>query len=160
MNRALRITLLIVLLLAFISTVSYCSAPYDTETANIITVRQTINATGYILRNETIVRTSYSGIFEPSVKNGSRVSAGTGVGTLTSGNFDKKLIQKLEDVTDRINEIKLSEDIADIYSSDEARIFSAMRNLSENIRENVIEKNLENAAETVSNLDSLVKKKN
>ncbi len=159
MNKKIKYLLLIILLVTIISTVSYCSAPYDTETANIITVRKTINASGYILREETVVRTSYSGIFEPSVKNGTRLSAGSTVGILTSGNFDRSLTRKLEDVTNRINEIKLSEDIADIYSSDEARIFSAMRNLSGNIRENVIKGKLEDASETVSNLDALVKKK-
>lgn len=159
MSKPLRYFMLILLLITVISTASYCSAPYDTETAHIITVKNTISGGGYILRSENIVKTESSGIFEPGVQSGTRVSKGSSVGVFTTGNLDKTLAQKLEDVTQRINEIKQSESISDIYASDEARIFAAMRTLTEDIRENIRKGDFMDASENTSQLAVLVEKK-
>lgn len=159
MSKPLRYFILILLLITVISTASYCSAPYDTETAHIITVKNTISGGGYILRGETIIETESSGIFEPSVQSGTRVSKGSTVGISTTGNLDEGLARKLEDVTQRINEIKQSESISDLYASDEARIFAAMRTLSEDIRENIRTGDFMDAAKNTAQLAVLVEKK-
>lgn len=159
MNRALRITLLIVLLLAFISTVSYCSAPFDTETARMINIRKTVSGNGYILRRETPVEQTTRGVFEPSVQDGVRVSKGSGVGIAISGNYSETLVKKLEDVTRRIEEIKKSDSFADIYASDEARIFSALRDITKEIRNNARTENYSAAAQNAHQLSTLLEKK-
>ena len=159
MNRALRITLLIVLLLAFISTVSYCSAPFDTETARMINIRKTVSGNGYILRRETPVEQTTRGVFEPSVQDGVRVSKGSAIGVAISGNYSETLVKKLEDVTQRIEEIKKSDSFADIYASDEARIFSALRDITKEIRNNTRTENYSAAAQNTHQLSTLLEKK-
>ncbi len=159
MNKFFRYFMLILMVVTLISTASYCSAPYDTETARIITVKDTISGGGYILRNETIVKTESSGVFEPGVQNGTRVSNGSCVGVFTTGNLDEDLLKKLEDVTQRINEIKQSTSISDLYASDEARIYAAMDTLTEDIRNNIRKSDYAAAAENIAQLEVLVQKK-
>lgn len=159
MNKALRTVLLIVLLSAFISTISYCSAPYDTETAHTINIRKTISGEGLILRNETRVAQAIHGVFEPGVKDGVRVARGSAVGVAISGNLSQSLIQELEAVTKRIAEIKESDNFADIYDSDEARIFSALKNLSQAIRSDVLREDFASAAGNTLQLSTLLEKK-
>lgn len=159
MNRALRIFLLIALLLAFISTVSYCSAPFDTETAQMINIRKTVSGEGYVLRNETPIRLTSAGAFELSVQDGTRVSKGSSVGVTISGNYNEDLIKKLQDVTKRIEEIKKSDNFADIYASDEARVFSALKDITSSIRENVRDENFPAATENTLQLNTLLQKK-
>ena len=159
MNKALKTVLLVVLLIALISTVSYCSAPFDTETARVINTRKTVTGTGYILRRETLVEQSSQGVFEHSVKDGVRVSRGSSVGVAISGNLKESLVKELADVTRRIEEIRESDSFADIYASDEARIFSALKNLTTSIREDVRAKNYVSAHGNTQQLSTLLEKK-
>ena len=159
MNKYIKIVLFIFLIIAFISTVSYCSAPYDTEVAKTINIRKTVSGEGYIIRRETMVEQSSKGAFEASVKDGTRVSSGSVVGVSISGNYSETLVKKLEDVTHRIEEVKKSGDFADIYSSDEARIFSALRDITKEIRENAKNQNHSLAAQNTLQLQTLLEKK-
>ncbi len=160
MNKILKISLLVLSLITIISTASYCSAPYDTETAHIITVKKTISSSGYILRKETLVEAESGGIFEPSVANGDRVAKSSTIGVVTTGDLDEDLAARLEEVTARINELKEADSIADIYASDEARIYAAMKQVTASIRSSTAEGDFFTAAEETSKLAVLVEKKN
>ena len=159
MNKRLKTVLLITLLIALISTISYCSAPYDTETAKIITIRKTISGEGFILRNETIIEQPSNGVFDSAVRDGVRVSGGSVVGVSISGNYNDDLVSQLEDVTARIEEVKTSSDFADIYASDEARIYSAMRDITKEIRVSAKNGNYPLAAQNALQLNTLLEKK-
>ncbi len=159
MKKAFKIFLLVLIILTVISTASYCSAPYDTEPAHIISVRKTIDGGGYVLRNESVADTPKTGLFEPSVKDGDRVAKGSLLGVFTGGEIDEKLANELADVTRRINEIKNSEGIASLYASDEARIYSVMKSTTAAIRKDCQDKNYLSAAENTRQLGMLVEKK-
>ena len=159
MNRTLKLSLLVLIIITLISTASYCSAPYDTETAHIINVRKTIDGGGYLLRNETVVKAPKSGLFEPAVKSGDRVSKGAQLGIFTAGDIDDKLANDYAEVTRRINEIKQADGISSVYSSDEARIYSVMKSTTAAIRQNCYEGNYLGAAENTRQLEILVEKK-
>lgn len=160
MHKALKTGLIIILLAALLSTLSYCSAPYDTETAHVVNVKKTVTGSGFLLRRETIVKGTTNGVFETLAKDGARVSRGSTVGVVISGNLDKALSEELEEVTRRIEEIKQSGSILDIYSSDEARIFSAMKDITSTIRQKVQEEDFVSAGESTLQLSALVQKKN
>lgn len=134
MNRTIKIILAAAGVLAALSTFLYFRYPYDTLTAEMAEVRKTVTGSGFILRGETIVENESTGVFEPLVKDGTRVARGSTVGTVISGDLDEKLANQLEEVTGRIDDIKRSESIADLYSSDDARIFSVVSGLAEDIR--------------------------
>ncbi len=159
MNKHIKTILLISLLIALISTISYCSAPYDTEAAKTITIRKTVSGEGFILRNEAIIEQPKNGVFESAVKDGTRVSGGSTVGVTISGNSNEELVKKLEDVTRRIEEIKKSSNFADIYASDEARIHSALRDITKEIRSNTKNGNFALAAQNTHQLKTLLEKK-
>ncbi len=159
MNKILKYVLLGSVILALISTVSYCSAPFDTEVAQNVDIRKTVSGEGYILRNETVVTPTSKGAFEPAVQDGVRVARGSSLGVVISGNYDEKLVTELKEVTERIEEIEKSNNFADIYSSDEARIFSALKDLSSSIRTNVREEDYLLATENATQLNVLLQKK-
>lgn len=159
MNKHIKIVLFISLFLAFVSTISYCSAPFDTETANTISIRKTITGEGYILRNETIIEQPQNGVFEVSAKDATRVSGGSTVGVSISGNYSETLVKKLEEVTNRIAEVEKSGDFADIYASDEARIYTALHDITKEIRLSARSGNLILAAQNTLQLRTLLEKK-
>lgn len=159
MNKVLKTSLIIIIILALFSSVSYFSAPFDTESAQLVNIKKSITGSGFILRKETIVKPRTNGVFEAVAKDGVRVSLGSGVGVVISGNLSEELSKKLEDVTRRIEEIKQSGSVSDIYSSDEARIFSAMKDMTSSVRERVSEEDFISAAENTLQLSSLIKKK-
>lgn len=158
MNKHLKKLLLFSLILTFISTVSFCSAPFVTETAENIHIRKTVSGEGYIIRNETIVTPANKGAFEAEVQSGTRVPKGGNLGVVISGNYDETLVNELKDVTERISEIETSNNFADVYSSDEARIFSALKDMTAAIRSDVRNRNFISAVESTSQLDSLLGK--
>jgi len=159
LNKILKYVLLGSVILAIISTISYCSAPFDTEVAQNVHIRKTINVEGYVLRNETVVTPASKGAFEPAVQDGVRVAKGSRIGVVISGNYDEDLVAELKDVTERIEEIEKSNSFADIYASDEARIFTALKDLSASVRTNVREENYILASENATQLNALLKKK-
>ena len=158
MNKKIKIILLVAVITALISTISYCSAPYDTETAQLKEMSTTIVGSGYILRNETVVNNDVTGVFEPVAKEGERVSKGSTVGTIISGNLDSKLIARLEEVTARIDEIKQKASFADIYSSDELRVYSVLKEMAQGIRNNVGMRDYASAGDYVSQLNAVLGK--
>jgi len=158
MNKHLKKLLLFSLILAFISTVSFCSAPFVTETAEMIHIRKTVSGEGYIIRNEKVVTPTNKGAFEASVQSGIRVPKGGVLGVVISGNYDEKLVNELKDITARIAEIEASNNFADVYSSDEARIFSALKDMTGTIRSDVRSGNFISAAENATQLNSLLGK--
>ena len=160
MHKALKTGLIIIILAALLSTLSYCSAPYDTETAHVVTVKKTVTGSGFLLRRETLVKSQTNGVFETLAKDGARVSRGSSVGIIISGNLDVALSRELEDVTRRREEIQQSGSILDIYSSNEARIFSAMKDITSTIRQKVREEDFISAGESTLSLSALVQKKN
>lgn len=159
MNKALRNTLLVVLIIVFISTVSYCSAPFDTETAHMVNIRKTVLGSGYILKQESVVELSPGSIFEPGISSGQRISKGGSVGVSISGNLNDNLVKELEELTLRIEEIEQSNSIADIYASDEARIYTALKDISASIREDVRRGDFPSAQNNTAQLSSLLEKK-
>lgn len=159
MNKTLKTILFIILFVALLSTISYCTSPYDTETAYITELNDSIGGSGYILRRETMVKRDFTGVFEPLVKDGVRVSRADVVGTVISGNLDEKLAARLEEVSRRIDEINKTDSISSLFSSDDARIYSAMKELCNNIRKYSTQRDYLQAAEYVSQLNALAEKK-
>ncbi len=158
MNKKIKILLLVAIVCALISTISYCSAPYDTETAQIKEMSKTVIGNGFILRNETIVERGISGMFEPLVKDGVRVSKGSTVGTIISGNLNNKLAERLEEVTSRIEEINHSGGFGNVYSSDDLRIYSVIKEIAGNIRTYADSENYTRAGEYTAQLNNIIKK--
>lgn len=160
MHKVLKTGLIILLLALLLSSFSYCSAPFDTQTAHVVNVKKAVTGSGFLLRKETLVKGNTNGVFETVAKDGTRVRRGSSVGVIISGNLDKALSEKLEEVSRRIEEIKQSGSIFDIYSSDEARIFSAMKDITSTIRQKVSEEDFISARESTLSLSALVQKKN
>lgn len=160
MHKVLKTGLIILLLALLLSSFSYCSAPFDTQTAHVVNVKKAVTGSGFLLRKETLVKGNTNGVFETVAKDGTRVSRGSSVGVIISGNLDKALSEKLEEVSRRIEEIKQSGSIFDIYSSDEARVFSAMKDITSTIRQKVSEEDFISARESTLSLSALVQKKN
>ena len=158
MNKKLKKLLFFTLIVAAISTINFCSAPFVTESAENIHIRKTVSGEGYILRNETVVEPSEKGAFEANVQSGTRVPKGGSLGVIISGNYDEKLVNELKDITEQIEEIEKSNNFADVYASDVARIFSALKDMTTTIRENVRHGNFVGAVESTIQLNSLLGK--
>jgi len=159
MNKAIKISLITALIIAVLSTLSYCTSPYDTEQAVFSQSQKSITGSGFILRKETLVKNDVTGVFQPLVKDGERVSKGSAVGTVISGTLDKELAARLEEVNSRIEEINKSDIIADLYASDDARIYSAMKTLAAAVRESVDEENYASALLSKNQLNAIIEKK-
>ena len=159
MNKAIKICLTVIAIIAILSTLSYCKSPYDTEPAVFTQSQKSITGSGFILRKETIIENDVSGVFQPLVKDGERVSKGSAVGSVISGKLDKKLAARLEEVNARIEEINKSDIIADLYASDDARIYSAMKAFATAVREAADDEDYQTAMLSKNQLSAIVEKK-
>ena len=159
MNKAIKICLTVIAIIAILSTLSYCKSPYDTEPAVFTQSQKSITGSGFILRKETIIENDVSGVFQPLVKDGERVSKGSAVGSVISGKLDKKLAARLEEVNKRIEEINKSDIIADLYASDDARIYSAMKAYVTAVREAADSEDYQTAMISKNQLSAIVEKK-
>ena len=158
MNKILKRCLIVVLLLTFLSIINYCSAPHTTKIAKVASVRNTVTGSGFILRNETVITQDSNSVFECTVKDGSRLARGSSIGIAIRGNLNEALTSELNSVTKRIEEIEQSESFANIYASDEARIFTALKDFSQSIRSAVYEENFSAATEKTRQLSLLLEK--
>lgn len=147
MRKAIRIIFIVVIIAALISTVRYCMSPYSTETVTYFEYEKSISGTGYILRDETIVESDAPGVFEPFVNDGERVSRLARVGTVISGEPDSTMIERLNAINERIEDIEKSNIVAQMYQSDTMRIAGAVSTNVRNIREAVREGNYSRATE-------------
>ncbi|MCH5188037.1 MAG: hypothetical protein J1F63_06500 [Oscillospiraceae bacterium] len=137
MRKAIRIIFIVVIIAALISTVRYCMSPYSTETVTYFEYEKSISGTGYILRDETIVDSDAPGVFEPFVNDGERVSRQARVGSVISGEPDDAMIERLNDINERIEDIEKSNIVAQMYQSDTMRIAGAVSTNVRSIREAV-----------------------
>lgn len=159
MNRKLKTILIIMAVIAAISTIGIRRFPYSTEAAVLTEVRKTVNGSGFVLRNETVLRHKVTGVFEAAVQDGERVSKGSKVGNVISGNLNKELAKELKEVTARIENIKNSGSIADLYESDDERIYLVMHSLAASIRECVEKNDYEKAQEHKNSFAVLAEKR-
>ncbi len=159
MNKTVKIILYAAVIAALISSVGVFLSPYDTQTAEIVNIEESVTGSGFVFRNETLVRNELTGVFEPLVKDGVRVSRGSTVGTVISGNLNRTLAEKLESITARIEEITDAESVADIYAADDARVYSAAKELSAHIRESVDTHDYESAREYKTRLGAVIEKR-
>ncbi len=134
MRKVLKIILAVVIVAAAVSTVRYCSNPYNTQTVTYYEYQKSIQGEGFILRNETVISNDVPGVFEPFVNEGERVSRDARVGTVMSGEPDEKLVSELGQVRQRIEDIEKSATIADVYQSDAIRISNAVSNDVKDLR--------------------------
>lgn len=147
MRKAIRIIFIVVIAAALVSTVRYCVNPYSTEAVSYYEYEKSISGTGYILRDETVVSSDAPGVFEPFVNDGERVSRHAKVGTVISGEPDDSMIEKLNAINIRIEDIEKSAIVAEMYQSDTRRISAAVSANVKSIREAVREGDYAEATE-------------
>lgn len=98
------------------------SKPIETEPAMKVTLEDSFNADGYILRSEQTLELSESGIVVPAVSEGDRVSVGSVLFSVYSGENDSETEQKIKDIDDKIATLTKSLTESGNFVTDIARV--------------------------------------
>ncbi len=98
------------------------SKPIETEPAMKVTLEDSFNTDGYVMRSEETVELSESGIVVPAVSEGDRVSVGSVLFSVYSGENDSETEQKIKDIDDKIATLSKSVTESGSFVTDIARV--------------------------------------
>lgn len=161
-NMSVRI-LMIIILGALLSYGVYQMIKCDsgkiyTETAQNMTLSDTISTQGYTVRDEVVIMTDKSGVMVPVVENGGKISKGAAISNVFSSEEAAAAYERVKEIDLMINEfesmVTASED-SSLENSLETQINSRLIDLSKATRDG----DLEYAAQLRSELVYLLNKK-
>lgn len=147
MRKAVRVIFIVVIAAALVSSVRYCASPYAAETVTYYEYEKSVSGSGYILRPETLVRSEAPGVFEPYVNDGERVAKNAKVGAVITGRPDDAMVDELNTINERIEDIEKSRIMSEMYRSDAVRIAGAVSADVKSLREAVREGDYARASE-------------
>lgn len=111
-----------------------------TETAMYGEVSDVLQAQGFILRNETIIDESYSGVLSYRVADGSRVSRGGVIADIFSNESDAASQRELDQLDQEIENLQSLSQTANFYVANPSmlgdQIYSALEGISQLVNEN------------------------
>ena len=111
-----------------------------TETARYGEVSDVLQAQGFILRNETVIDESYSGVLSYRVADGSRVSRGGVIADIFSNESDAASQRELDQLDQEIENLQSLSQTANFYVANPSmlgdQIYSALEGISQLVNEN------------------------
>lgn len=111
-----------------------------TETAMYGEVSDVLQAQGFILRNETVIDESYSGVLSYRVEDGSRVSRGGVIADIFSNESDAASQRELDQLDQEIENLQSLSQTANFYVANPSmlgdQIYSALEGISQLVNEN------------------------
>lgn len=111
-----------------------------TETAMYGEVSDVLQAQGFILRNETVIDESYSGVLSYRVADGSRVSRGGVIADIFSNEGDAASQRELDQLDQEIENLQSLSQTANFYVANPSmlgdQIYSALEGISQLVNEN------------------------
>ena len=111
-----------------------------TETAMYGEVSDVLQAQGFVLRNETVIDESYSGVLSYRVADGSRVSRGGVIADIFSNESDAASQRELDQLDQEIENLQSLSQTANFYVANPSmlgdQIYSALEGISQLVNEN------------------------
>ncbi len=111
-----------------------------TETAMYGEVSDVLQAQGFILRNETVIDESYSGVLSYRVADGSRISRGGVIADIFSNESDAASQRELDQLDQEIENLQSLSQTANFYVANPSmlgdQIYSALEGISQLVNEN------------------------
>lgn len=98
------------------------SRPIETEPAMMVTLEDSFTADGYIVRSEEPVTLDESGIVVPAVSEGERVSVGSVLFSVYSGENDSETEQRIKEIDEKIATLSKSVSESGNYVTDIAKV--------------------------------------
>ncbi len=130
-----------------------------TQSAKSGSFSSTVDAVGYVVRDETVMAMNTSGLLESQVSEGERVTAYTSVGALITGDADTTLIQELAQINSQIESLNQSMTSSGALSVDESQIDGTLSQSLENLKYAAAKGNTENALSIAEDIRILSERK-
>lgn len=130
-----------------------------TQTAKPGSYTNSVDTEGFIVRDETVLASSVTGILEPEQEEGDKVSAYSLLGSVVTGDVDVEMTKELEELNERIESIKSSMSEMGILSIDDSRIDSVLELSLSNFTYAAAKGNAESAASVSSDIKILSARK-
>ena len=140
--RTLGAVVLVFLVLLYVGYQAYQATHQSirTETAMYGEVSDVLQAQGFILRNETVIDESYSGVLSYRVADGSRVSRGGVIADIFSNESDAASQRELDQLDQEIENLQSLSQTANFYVANPSmlgdQIYSALEGISQLVNEN------------------------
>ena len=117
------------------------------------------NAKGIIIRDEYPVVSELKGMLQSSVASGTRVTKYTNVAYVYSGNADKEVIEELEKINDRIDEINSVQDSTILNITDVEEINSRVTSYCEQLAKKAADGGGADIHNTLDEINLLISRK-
>ncbi len=117
------------------------------------------NAKGIIIRDEYPITAEFDGVLQSSVPSGTRVTKYTNVAYIYSGSADKAVIEELEKVNARIDEINAIQDSTLLSLTDPDEITARITSYSEQLAKKSADGNGADIKNTIDEINLLISRK-
>ena len=131
----------------------------DTETVLLGTAEDKMEVNGYIIRGEYVVNAPESGIISFRSDEGKRVSKGSTVAVIYTGEVSDDVKNELSSIHERMNEIEGSSVEKNLYAGDSVVGTSQLVNDVESITDSVYQRNISSISQYKDDIIRLVRKK-
>ncbi len=134
--------------------ISYIQAPVTTITATPVTYEEIVNADAFIVRDETVYKSTDGGALYSFAREGARVGKDRRVSALYSGEVDETLLRELGAVNEKIAELS-SVVITESYTHDSGSVERSLLQLYSEIEEAAVVKDVKKIAECKAEILSI-----
>lgn len=154
MKKTLLTVVLAVILAGVYYCISYIQAPVTTITATPVTYEEVIDADAFIVRNETVYKSTDGGALYSFAREGARVGKDRRVSALYSGEVDETLLRELGAVNEKIAELS-SVVVTESYTHDSGSVERSLLQLYSEIEEAAAVKDVKKIAECKAEILSI-----
>ena len=159
--RRIGATALALLLLIYVAYQVYLSqyTGLDTETAMYSTVSQTIDTTGFIVRNEQVITSEVDGVLNYTVDNGERTATKGVIADIYPTEEDAAAHNRIARIEDELNRLSVLENPTDIMTSNPKLIGGQISDKVTDILTSIRKGNIDDVSDQKNNLQLLLGQK-
>ncbi len=158
-ERVIGVLLAVTALVVIINTFRMTRTNDIVQSAKTGTFSSTVDAVGYIVRDETVMAENASGVLESTVQEGERVTAYESVGALITGDADTGLMQELTQINAQIEALSQSVSSSGASSVDDSQIDGTLSQSLENLKYAAAKGNTANAVNIAEDIRILAERK-
>lgn len=134
-------------------------SPYVKQYARICTYENNVDATALLIREETVVNPSIAGVYESYVTEGDRISTGSNLGSVVTGDIDEEKMRELNQLNAEIDELNKNISEAGVLSIEDSKVDSTLNLSVGSLRYAASKNDVESAAGAVRDIKILTKRK-
>jgi putative membrane fusion protein len=155
----LKILLALSMLVVAVNAVRMSNTKYSVQSAKTGSYINSVDVEGYIVRSETVIPTSVTGIVEANVQEGDRVAANSSLGAVVTGEIDAQMTSEIDELNKRIESIKKSVSESGVLTIDDSKISATLELSLKNLKYAAAKGNVESMVSLSDDIQILTERR-